>query len=265
MMLLFQHNNLKAKEWVGIRRELSVALRKVDSQRAASGIVEDSVADAIKIQTIQARLFGAALKVVEYYKPGLVSYSGKSNTTAAPGSSASLLASTDNTPQMTHALSHAAHEAVVKARRKHALGPLLSGPVVVLSFPSVSPQHLKAALSIMSPHAPDFPAPLRRTNPGWHDSSVQTGLQKLMLMGARIEGKVFDLAKTRWVGGIPGGLEGERARLVQVLEGGAASLARSLEGVGSNLWLAMEGRRQMLDEADNGGKAGEQEPAKSEA
>src|SRR5271156_1779388 len=36
LILLFQHNNLKSNEWVGIRRELVKSLKKVDDQLAAS-------------------------------------------------------------------------------------------------------------------------------------------------------------------------------------------------------------------------------------
>ena len=38
-----------------------------------------------------------------------------------------------------------------------------------------------------------------------------------MLLGARVEGRVFDNEGARWVGGIEGGMEGLRGELVGVL------------------------------------------------
>jgi hypothetical protein len=73
-------------------------------------------------------------------------------------------------------------------------------------------------------------------------------LKKLMLLGARIEGRVFDLEGTRWVGGIDGGMDGLRSQLVQMLEGFGAGLASTLESAGRSLYFTMEGRRNMLEE-----------------
>ena len=69
LMLLFQHNNLKSNEWVGIRRELSKALQKVNEARVAAGYPAEHLAEAIKIKTIQTGIFSAALRVVEFFKP----------------------------------------------------------------------------------------------------------------------------------------------------------------------------------------------------
>ena len=79
---------------------------------------------------------------------------------------------------------------------------------------------------------------------------TQAGLQKLLLLGARIEGKVFDQEGTRWVGGIEGGIEGLRAQLVHLLSSSGASITGALEGVGKSLWVTVEGRRGMLEEED---------------
>ena len=65
-MLLFQHNNLKSSEWVGIRRELTIALRKIDDANAAAGHPAENLADAIKLQIIQTGIFATALKIVEF-------------------------------------------------------------------------------------------------------------------------------------------------------------------------------------------------------
>lgn len=107
---------------------------------------------------------------------------------------------------------------------------------------------MRAALSILSPKAPTFAAPTRKANPGYHDPSTQAGLQKLLLLGARIEGQVFDQEGARWVGGIEGGMEGLRAQLVHLLSSVGAGVTGALEGVGKSLWFTVEGRRGMLEE-----------------
>jgi large subunit ribosomal protein L10 len=226
LMLLFQHNNIRSNEWVCIRRELAKALHKVDEAEAAAGKPYEDLASGIKIQTIQTGIFAAALRVVEFYRPE-----------TQPG---------DGT--LTHALSRAAHDAVSNKKRAHALAPLLAGPLVVLTFPSVSPQHMKAALSILAPSAPQFPAPTRKANPGWHDATVQSGLQKLLLMGARVEGRVFDVDGTRWVGGIEGGLDGLRGQLVAMLQSMGANVTNTLESAAKNLYFTVESRRTMLED-----------------
>lgn len=102
-----------------------------------------------------------------------------------------------------------------------------------------------------------FPAPTRRANPGYHDASVQQGLQKLMLLGARVEGRVFDNEGARWVGGIEGGLEGLRGQLVRMLGEVGGGVTGALEGVGRSLWVTVEGRRGMLEEEEKGRLGGE--------
>ena len=246
-MLLFQHNNLKANEWVGIRRELHKALKTVDEARTAAGHATEGLAEGIKIQTIQTGIFAAALRVVEFYKPDDQSVLGGMDEGTTPAAGKDI-----NGDSLTHTLSRAAHEAVVDKRTSHALAPLLSGPLVVLTFPHVSPQHMKAALSILSPSAPLFPAPTRRANPGWHDQGVQNGLQKLLLLGARVEGKVFDVEGTRWVGGIEGGLDGLRGQLVAMLQGLGAGVTNTLESAAKSLYFTVEGRRGMLEDEQKG-------------
>ena len=109
---------------------------------------------------------------------------------------------------------------------------------------------MRAALSILAPKAPTFAAPTRRANPGYYDASVQHGLQKLMLLGARVEGRVFDREGARWVGGIEGGMEGLRGLLVRVLGEVGAGVTGALEGMGRSLWVTVEGRRGMLEEEE---------------
>jgi len=190
------------------------------------------------LQIVQTGIFAAALRVVEYYEPG------------------------KKGEELTHLLGEAAHSAAVNRKASHELSPLLSGPLVLLTLPTVSPQHLAEALSILAPSPPKFPAPTRRANPGWHDNAVQTGLQKLLLLGARIEGKVFDVEGIKWVGGIEGGLDGLRAQVVALLTGaGGANLTGVLEGTSKSLYFAMEGRREMMEEEAKGGEEAKREEA----
>ncbi|TAQ88497.1 hypothetical protein B7494_g3191 [Chlorociboria aeruginascens] len=263
LMLLFQHNNLKSNEWVGVRRELLSALRKVDEARAAAGHPAENLAEGVNIQIIQTGIFAAALQVVEFYKPEESPPAPTLDPTdpSTPSSATSPILSPSGDGQ-THTLSKAAHQAVVDARKSHALSPLLAGPLALLTFPTVSPQHLKAALSHLSPSPPAFPAPTRRANPGWHDPSVQSGLQKLFLLGARVEGKVFDVEGTRWVAGIEGGLDGLRGQLVAMLQSIGGSVTSTLESAGKSLYFTVEGRRTMLEDEEKGasGKAAKEEP-----
>lgn len=240
-MLLFQHNNLKSNEWVSLRRELSKALQKVDELRAADG--HEPLGPAIKISIIQTGIFGAALRVVEYFKPDAVPTLDPTDPTTP---SASI--STVPGDGLTHTLSKAAHQAAADARTTHALAPLLAGPLMVVTFPNVSPQHMKAVMSILSPSSPQFPAPTRRANPGWHDPPVQSGLQKLILLGARVEGKVFDVDGAKWVGSIEGGLEGLRGQLVNMLQAIGAGVTNTLESAAKNLYFTVESRRTMLED-----------------
>lgn len=249
-MLLFQHNNIKSNEWVALRRELSTALRKVDEARVAAGFPSEDVAEGVKIQIIQTGIFAAALRVVEFYKPE--QQIRNLDPTDPSTTSSATIPFTSPGDGFTHTLSRAAHEAVVDKRTAHKLAPLLSGPLTLLTFPSVSPQHLKAALSILSPSAPHFPAPTRRANPGWHDPTVQSAVQKLLLLGARVEGRVFDIEGTKWVGSIEGGLEGLRGQLVAMLQSIGGGLTNTLESAGKSLYLTVEGRRTMLEDEQKG-------------
>jgi large subunit ribosomal protein L10 len=225
LMLFFQHNNLTSSEWIGIRRELAKALRKVDEAGAT-----EELAVGVKLQVIQTGIFAVALRVVEYYQP------------PADG----------DAHEFTHVLSRAAHDAVADKKTKHELAPLLAGPLVLVTFPTVSPPHLKAMLSTLAPSPPLFPAPTRRANPGWHDNAVQSGLQKLLLLGARIEGRVFDAESCKWVGTIEGGLEGLRGQLVMLLQSMGASVTNTLESAAKNIYFTIESRRIMMEDEEKG-------------
>ena len=223
LVLLFQHNNLKAVEWAGLRRELATALRKVDTELAASNpdTSATSVADAAKMHTFQTGIFASALKIVEFYKPE------------------------------EHGIPSLSKQAYGIAKQKNAklrtgLEPLLSGPLMAVAFPAVSPQHLKATLEILAPNE-TFPAPKRKALPSLYDPPVQAGLQKLMLLGARVDGDVFDMDGARWVGGIKGGIGGLRSQLVYMLSSVGAGITNTLEGAAKSLWVTMESRRQDME------------------
>jgi large subunit ribosomal protein L10 len=249
LMLMFQHNNLTAAEWAAIRRELRSALAAVPPTPAApDGDVPVDITPNILLQVVRTRTFDQALKIVEFFDPAAVA---RSDATGAKDT-------------YTHDLSMAAYNAVkavegaVPEDSTYAqLAPLMIGQVALVTFPAVSPQHLAAALSILSPSPPAFPAPTRKKSPGYHDPTTQSGLQKLLLIGGRIEGRVFDSDGVRWVGGIEGGLDGLRAQLVFMLQSAGLGLTTALEGASKSLWMTMESRRTMLEESSGGDKKSE--------
>lgn len=251
LILLFQHNNVKAVELMGIRRELAIALRKVDAERAKNG--QDLYADRIKIQVIQTGIFASALRVVEFFNPedSILGYA--QHPTDPRTHTNAQISQTTNSPEderFKHGLSKRAWDIASNRKLKTELEPLLSGPLAIVAFPAVSPQHLKTVLSILSP-SPDFPAPRRKANPDLYEPAVQAGLQKMILLGARVEGKVFDTDGTKWVGGIEGGIDGLRAQLLHVLQGVGGSLTGALEGASRSLYFTVEGRRMDMEEKEN--------------
>lgn len=249
LMLFFQHNNLTAVEWAAVRRELRRALSEVPAPVALpDGSVPVDITDSIHFQVLRTRMFDVAFKVVEFFDA----------EEAAKQSNG-----------YTHDLSKTAYEAIHAADTSDPntayaqMSPLFNGPVAALTFPTVSPAHLAAALKILSPSAPDFPAPTRRKNPGYYDLTAQSGLQKLLLVGGRVEGKAFDYEGVRWVGGIEGGLDGLRSQLVYMLQSAGLGITTALEGHSKGLWLALESRRSVLDEEQNPTKKEEAEAPSS--
>jgi large subunit ribosomal protein L10 len=215
-------------------------MQKLDQSLIADGREASAVGSEVKLQIIQTKIFEPALRVAEFYKP------------PPPPSPKTLrnmtITSEKEYPTLTHALSESAYNAVLKKKGRHPLTPLLTGSLALLTFPTVSPQHLKASLQILAPQAPGFPAPTRRANPGYWDLAVQDGVKKMILLGARVEGKVFDMDGARWVGGIDGGIDGLTAQLVYMLQGVGAGITGALEGASRGLSFTMESRRQMLEE-----------------
>lgn len=251
LIIIFQHNNIRTVEWTSIRRELYRALQKVDEQLIAQSTdpsTRNLIAPFIKLQVVQTTMLEPALRITEYYRPTFP---------PEPLSGTMGIENIKQNPSLTHALSAAAYKAAKEHRHEHPLTTLLTGNIALLTFPTVSPQHLKVALSILSPSPPTFPAPTRRANPTYHEPAVQDGLKKLLLLGARIDGQVFDIEGARWVGGIEGGIDGLRAQLVSVLQAFGVSVAGTLEAAGRTLWVTMEGRRKDLEEREGGGEKGE--------
>lgn len=244
LIVLFQHNNIKALEWSAIRRELERALKKADDQLIASaepGSRPHLIANAIELQVIKTTMFEPALRIAEFYKPGA----------RDPSQVTTGLRDIKDDPSLTHSLSKKAYRNAQRHKNKHPMTPLLHGSICLVTFPTVSPQHLKTVLSILSPSPPDFPAPTRRSNPTYHEPAVQDGIKKLMLLGARVDGQVFDMQGTRWVGSINGGIDGLRAQVVALLQGFGAGLTRTLDMAGQNVWFTMEGRRRDMEEKES--------------
>lgn len=238
-MLFFQHNNLTAVEWAAVRRELRTSLAGVPPPIAGpDGTVPPDVTSSIKLQVLRTRMFNVACKIVDYFQPE---------------------AQVERSNAYTHDLSTTAYKTIKEAAIDESstygqIQPLLIGPIAAVTLPTVSPAHLAAILRVLSPSPPAFPAPTRKKSPGYHDPIAQSGFQKLILIGGRIEGKAFDQDGVRWVGGIQGGLDGLRAQLVALLQQAGLGLTTALEGQSKGLWLALEGRRTQLEEESGGGK-----------
>ncbi|KAL4787271.1 hypothetical protein BJX76DRAFT_319373 [Aspergillus varians] len=256
LMVFLQHDNLQSVEWTAIRRELNKAMQKVDEKIAAEGRNAPPLAPHIKVQIIQTGIFEVALRIVEYFRPSQSTLEkGKSPSAVDPATQTSAEISRSGSrddPTLTHDLSRAAQAAVRNMKGKHELSTLLVGPVAVLSIPQMSPEHLKAAMSILAPKAFGYPAPTRRANPEWHEFPVQNGLTKLSVLAARMDNHLFDVDQTKWVGGIEGGMDGLRSQLIMSLQSMGSSITNALEGAGKSLYFTLEGRRSALEDEQKG-------------
>ncbi|KAL4861722.1 hypothetical protein BDV12DRAFT_59586 [Aspergillus spectabilis] len=256
LMVFLQHDNLQSVEWAAIRRELNKAMQKVDAQIAAEGRTAPVLAPHIKVQIIQTSIFEVALRIVEYFRPSQSTIDkGKSPSAVDPATQTSsevLLSGSRDDPTLTHDLSRAAQSAVRNMKGRHALSTLLVGPIAVLSFPHMTPEHLKAALSVLAPKAFGYPAPTRRANPDWHEFPVQNGLSKLNILAARVDDKVFDVDQTKWVSSIAGGIDGLRSQLVMALQGMGSSLTNTLQAASKSLYFTLESRRSVLEDEQKG-------------
>ncbi|OXV07761.1 hypothetical protein Egran_04475 [Elaphomyces granulatus] len=244
LMVLFQHNNLQSVEWTAIRRELNQALRKADEQQVAEGRNLPPIASRIKLQIVQTGIFEVALRIVECFRPNGQTARLSGAVDPPKQSSAEI---PDDTASLTHDLSRVVHDSIMNHKGKHELSTLLTGPLAIISFPHVSPEHLKASLSILSPKTTKFSAPTRKANPGYHDITVQEGLQKLMFLAARVDGEVFDIDGTKWIGSIEGGMDGLRVQLIAALQSMGSGIASALEGASKSLYLTLESRRSVLE------------------
>ena len=239
MILFFQHNNLTAVEWAAVRREVTKALAAVPvSESVAGGNLRD-IHSQIKLSVLRTNMFDVALKIVEFHNPEV----------------SAALPSTPRTSKgpLVHDLSDAAYKTIkempIPPESAYAqIEPLMVGPLAALFVPTVSPVHLAAALSILSPVPGKFPAPKKSKNPGYHEPTCQNALSKLLLVGGRIEGRVFDQAGVNWVGGIESGMDGLRAQLVSVLQSAGLGITSALEGGSKSLWLTLEGRKSQLED-----------------
>ncbi|KAF4464396.1 hypothetical protein FALBO_8768 [Fusarium albosuccineum] len=245
LILFFQHSNLTAVEWAAVRRELKKVLSAVPPPNAAPGTDPVDITPLVQLQVIRTNMLRVALKLVEFYDPEAAA---ASSTTAR----------TSRGP-IVHDLSTAAYDAMKDAEIPEdsnyaQIQPLLVGPLAALVLPAVSPSHVAAALSVLAPVPGQFPAPSRKKSPGYHDPICQNGLAKLLLVGGRIEGKIFDQSGVNWVGGIEGGLDGLRAQLVAMLQGAGLGITSALEGGSRSLWLALEGRKGQLEDESKGEK-----------
>ena len=203
-----------------------------------------------RLSVVQTGIFASALKVVEFYHPDTMSNGPRSrshhSTDPRTASSASI-EGTQGGPANTHGLSKKAWRTAKESKSKHGLEPLLSGPLMVVTYPTISPAHIKTTLSMLSP-SEKFPAPKRRVNPNYHEPAVQDGVRKLLFLGARVEGKAFDAEGARWVAGIDGGLAGLRGQLVAMLSSFGGGVTNVLETAGRSLYITIDGRRGMLEE-----------------
>jgi large subunit ribosomal protein L10 len=228
LMLVFQHNNLKATEWTALRREIAVALRKLSGKGEV-----DPIADGIKVVVLRGAVFSSAMRVAEYY---------------------------DANNGQQHGTSKEAYE-LTKRRTKHPLAPLFSGPVGIVTFSVFSPIHLKTVVELMFPEG--------RSIKGMDPAAV-SGLQKLVLLAARVDGhvatdklgsgRVLDGSMVRWASGLPG-FEALRGQLVAMLQSvGGAELARALEAIPVSVVRTVDAHRKVL----SGELGGEGEGEKKE-
>ncbi|PHH61653.1 hypothetical protein CDD81_8064 [Ophiocordyceps australis] len=239
LMLFFQHSSITALEWNAIRRELKKAMAMVPPITVAGSSQPVDISPQVLLQVLRTNMFSVALKIIELYD-------------------AKVAAAKLTTPRtihgpVVHDLSQVAYDTIKNAEiapdsAYSQLAPLMVGPVAALTMPAVSPAHLAAALSILSPVPGKFPAPTRKKNPGYWDPNCHDGLSKLLLIGGRIEGKIFEQSGVGWVGSITGGMDGLHAQLVGILQGAGLSVTAALEGGSKSLWLALEGRKSQLEE-----------------
>ena len=215
LMLVFQHNNLRSVEWSALRREVALALAKV----VPAGD-DDAVASGTRLHVVRGALFSQAMRVAERY---------------------------DARGGQQHGTSREANDGAKKKKHKHRMAALLSGHIGLVTFPAVSPPHIRAVANIMFPDG--------RTAKGLDPLAV-AGLQKLVLLAARVDGHVasgslaggrlIDASTVRWAGELPGfvPLRGQLAGMLQNASG--ADLVRALEALPVSTLRTLDAHRKVL-------------------
>jgi len=180
---------------------------------------------------LRPALFAASLRVAEGYDP-------QHKRSTEPGGSKLIARETEG------------------LKKTHPLSPLFTGPVAALSFPSVEPAHLKAALDILFP--------LKNPKKGLDPLAV-SGLQKFVLLAGRVdghvyrksagEGRVMDIDLIRVLALLPD-VSTLRGELLAMLRGaGGADLVLKLGNIGVGLTRTVDTYRKMLSgELDSDGK-----------
>ncbi|KAG0134101.1 hypothetical protein HOY82DRAFT_554758 [Tuber indicum] len=223
LMIFFQHNNLRAVEWVALRRELLFGLRKLDPT--------STLAEGTRITVLKPALFATSLRVAEGYDP-------QHKRSSEPGGSKIIA------------------KEVEKLKETHPLSPVLTGPVAALSFPSVEPAHLKVALDIMFP----LKKPKKGLDPlaihGLQKLVLLAGRVDGHIYGGRYgEGRVMDVDLIRVLALLPD-IDTLRGELLAMLRGaGGADLIMNLGNIGVGLTRTVDTYRKMLSgELDSDGK-----------
>lgn len=109
----------------------------------------------------------------------------------------------------------------------HPLSPLLNGPTGIITIPQCDPQVVTQVLRVL-----------------------KSAQEKLILIGARIEKKVYDTEQVDKFKDLPSkqDLQGQLAGLLTVL--GGAGLVRTLEASSNMLYLTLEERRKDIDPSE---------------
>ena len=219
LTVIFQHNSVRAVEWIAIRRELANILRKVDTVFPEA----KPLAPHISISIVYTNVLAVTMRIADKPPPGGGLWTHGTSVEATGGTEKS----------------------------KHQLVPLLSGPVALLTFPEIAPAHITAAMNLL------FPATRTAPKKGF-DPLATAGLAKLILLAARVQERPVGMPRLLDGGGIRmlGDLKsidemrGEMLAMLQSMGGG--EIVRALESMGISLGRTVEARRRMLEEEAGG-------------
>ncbi|RPA79549.1 hypothetical protein BJ508DRAFT_363146 [Ascobolus immersus RN42] len=227
LTLIVQHNNLRATEWAAIRRELKTHLNK--SIPAAPGAPK--AGDAVDITIVHSGILGSALRVIDAEAAG-----------ALP---ADLRTGSSST--------RAVYDATLGMKDQAELRSVLSGPLALITFREVDGQILTKLLEMMFPVSGKFKKGM--------DPACTSGLNKLLMLAGRCDGRILDQKGVRWVSGLPG-LEGLRGELIAILRKvGGGDIAQALGGIPIGLARMVDARRKMLEDPELGKEKAEETPA----